>query len=155
MGLLAAVLLCWSLQTVAGYIDCSVQPCIVSCSARITVDPDSTVDCVSLLMTGSVENQTCNSLQDVLNGLAEVSGYSGDDCIVVDVFPGTHTVTRNVTIDQNLVLAGVASSASAHEQVRRPLSLQISYCRVLGLASYGLVLHNERMTCRQFVYMFN
>ena len=110
-ALLALLSVCWCLQLAAGAIDCSSgDSCLVQCSAQIDVDPGST-DCESLVRSGdSVVNQTCSSLQDVLNGLAEVSGYEGDDCILVLLQAGVHVVTRSVTIRQNMVLRGLESA---------------------------------------------
>ena len=113
-ALLVLLSVCWYLQLAAGAIDCSSgDSCLVQCSAQINVDPDSSTDCWSLVGSGdSVVNQTCSSLQDVLNGLAEVSGYDRDDCILVLLQAGVHVVTRSVTIRRNLVLRGPESATA-------------------------------------------
>ncbi|CAI8053266.1 hypothetical protein GBAR_LOCUS29133, partial [Geodia barretti] len=77
-------------------------------SVQINVDPASSVPC-----DAAVRNSTCNSLQAVLSAVAEASGFAGDDCIAVQLLPGTHTVTQSVTITQNLVLWGSSSAATA------------------------------------------
>ena len=125
---LAFLLLGWAVQLSAGLTDCSGQSCVFQCSAEITVDLDSSVECGALVGRGtSILNLTCSALQDVLNGLATTSGYDRDDCIVVNLLPGTHTVTHNVTIDQNVVLRGGGKGSvpspppsSSPGQVRHP-----------------------------------
>lgn len=114
----AVLLLCWCLQITAGFIDCNGERCIFICTAQITVDPASSVECNDLVMTdGTVRNKTCSSFQEVLNGLASVSGYSRDDCIVVTLLAGTHRVTSRVTIDQNVVLVGEDNPPPSGAQV--------------------------------------
>jgi hypothetical protein len=110
MAVLALLLLGWATQLGAGLIDCSGQSCVFQCSAEITVDRESSADCRAL--GASVVNRTCSSFQDVLNALAAVSGYGGDDCIAITLLAGTHKVTSNVTIDQNVVLKGVGDAVS-------------------------------------------
>lgn len=114
----AILLLCWCLHITSGFIDCNGERCIFICSAQITVDPASPVKCNDLVTAGgAVRNKTCSSFQDVLNGLASVSGYSGDDCIMVALLAGTHTVVRRVSIDQNVVLVGEESPPASGPQV--------------------------------------
>ena len=96
----ALLVLCWLFGLNARFsLACSDDWC--SCSVQITVDPDSTSPCDT-----AVRNSTCNSFQDVLNSVAEVSGYTGDDCIAVRLLPGTHTLTNSVRVTQNLALWG-------------------------------------------------
>ena len=127
MATLAFLLLSWALQFSAGLVDCSGQSCVFQCSAEITVDLDSFVDCAPLVGRGtSILNRTCSSLQDVLNGLATMSGYDRDDCIAVNLLPGTHTVTHNVTISQNVVLRGSGFTGSVSSSPPAPAPGQVS-----------------------------
>lgn len=108
----AVLLLCWCLQITAGLIDCEGDRCISICSAHITVDPSSSSKCSDLVMTGgtALRNKTCSSFQEVLNALATVSGYSREDCVMINLLAGTHTVSSRVTVDQNVVLVGEDST---------------------------------------------
>ena len=112
---LLVVLCCWFVWTSEGFLVCNGSTsCNTNCSVQVTVDLDSSVNCASLLVANGISgkvNTTCNNLQDVLNWLSVVSGYNHEDCIAVNLLPGTHTVTHNVTIEDhiNVVLIGVES----------------------------------------------
>ena len=115
------LLVCWSaaVQIIAGLLDCSSESCVIECSGHVAVDLESARDCRQLSGV-SVINSTCNSLQDVLNGLALLSGYSEADCISVTLSPGTHTLTRHVAINQSLALSGTLAAAAAAQVATTP-----------------------------------
>ena len=89
--------------------DCSGPACRPEseCSGTVRVDPTGT-DCSAKVAAGeSILDSSCTSLQDVLEGLAALKGYSGEKCVAIELTAGLHTLTRTVAaIEQNVRITG-------------------------------------------------
>lgn len=131
----------------SGLMECRGEACSsTACSAHVIVDLDSSTDCRGL--GESLLNSTCNSLQDVLNGLRVVSGYTQDDCIAVSLSPGRHTLTGSVTMTKSVVITGSGGVARSAAQPSPSPSTSPDLDNVRRTSNYVL----SRSTFYNYIY---